>query len=401
MPFIVKAENLGKTLSGQILLDVERNGEAWYVYPEDNRRYYLGRPADAFSIMRELGLGITEVDFQRIAQSGMNVDGDLKLARRLSGKIILQVERNGEAWYIYPKDLKKYYLGRPDDAFRIMRELSLGITRENLAKVHKPGLEESIDQYSKYEHTSINTSAGSYTIDMVTINLDNPDLEIITDATALHPAPDNDKYEGYFGAQSLGKFVLEHDGFAAINGTYFCSYDTCESHNYYFFPIYDSTLKKMINEDELKYPTTGPLIAFDEENTFYYYKDSRDFGSLGNFNFTTGFKLQAAIGNQPRLIEEGMNLLIDWNLDDKQRYIKAVRNAIGFREGETGNNKGFIYLVVVSNANLNDLAEVMKALGVDYALNLDGGNSAALWYNDEYMVGPGRDIPNVIIFREK
>ncbi|MFC1678408.1 hypothetical protein ACFLZ9_01575, partial [Patescibacteria group bacterium] len=128
LPFLANAQSLGQKLSGRILLDVERNGEAWYIYPEDNKRYYLGRPHDAFEIMREFGLGITELDFQRIAQAGMPVDGDLDLARRLAGKIILQVEENGEAWYVYPEDLKKYYLGRPDDAFEIMRELGLGIT---------------------------------------------------------------------------------------------------------------------------------------------------------------------------------------------------------------------------------------------------------------------------------
>jgi exopolysaccharide biosynthesis protein len=43
----------------------------------------------------------------------------------------------------------------------------------------------------------------------------------------------------------------------------------------------------------------------------------------------------------------------------------------------------------------------MKALGADTALNLDGGLSAALYYNGEMMVGPGRDIPNALLFRKK
>ena len=43
---------------------------------------------------------------------------------------MLQVEENGEAWYVYPDDLKKYYLGRPADAFGVMRELGLGATPE-------------------------------------------------------------------------------------------------------------------------------------------------------------------------------------------------------------------------------------------------------------------------------
>jgi len=49
-------------VSGLILLDVENHGEAWYVYPVTNRRVFLGRPQDAFDIMRYLGLGITDAN---------------------------------------------------------------------------------------------------------------------------------------------------------------------------------------------------------------------------------------------------------------------------------------------------------------------------------------------------
>ena len=42
------------------------------------------------------------------------------LAPSNMGRIVLQVENNGEAWYINPADLKRYYLGRPQDAFDIM-----------------------------------------------------------------------------------------------------------------------------------------------------------------------------------------------------------------------------------------------------------------------------------------
>ncbi|MFH1822724.1 MAG: hypothetical protein ABH830_03410, partial [Patescibacteria group bacterium] len=42
---------------GYILLQVEDNGEAWYVYPTTGKRYYLGRPQDAFNLMKKLGLG--------------------------------------------------------------------------------------------------------------------------------------------------------------------------------------------------------------------------------------------------------------------------------------------------------------------------------------------------------
>jgi len=49
-------------MKGKILLQVEGNGEAWYVSPVNGERYYLGRPADAFLLMRNLGLGISNQD---------------------------------------------------------------------------------------------------------------------------------------------------------------------------------------------------------------------------------------------------------------------------------------------------------------------------------------------------
>lgn len=118
-----RAEDLAERLSGRILLQVEDVGQAWYIDPSLNQRAFLGRPDDAFRIMRELGLGISENDynsFNSIAPS------------RLSGKILLRVEANGEAYYVYPIDLRLYYLGRPADAFRIMREKGLGVTNNNL-----------------------------------------------------------------------------------------------------------------------------------------------------------------------------------------------------------------------------------------------------------------------------
>jgi len=119
--------NLSKRVSGKILLQVERNGEGWYVNPDNEKKYYLGRPADAFSIMRNLGLGIKHDELNDYLNS--------KFPSRLSGKILLDVEQNGEAYYVNPDDLKGYYLNRPADAFSIMRELGLGITNDDIRKI--------------------------------------------------------------------------------------------------------------------------------------------------------------------------------------------------------------------------------------------------------------------------
>lgn len=118
---------LAKRLSGRILLQVEEHGEAWYVHPIDLLKYYLGRPADAFAIMRKFGLGVSEKDYTNFAKG--------TVPARLAGRILLRVQAHGEAYYINPVDMKMNYMGRPADAFALMRKFGLGITNANLRQI--------------------------------------------------------------------------------------------------------------------------------------------------------------------------------------------------------------------------------------------------------------------------
>lgn len=56
------------------------------------------------------------------------------LGEVLSGRILLQVESRGEAWYVNPVDHARYYLGTPDDAWNLMRSFALGISNTDLSK---------------------------------------------------------------------------------------------------------------------------------------------------------------------------------------------------------------------------------------------------------------------------
>lgn len=61
-------------LMGKILLRVQHRGEAWYVNPDNGQRYFLGRPQDAFNLMRSLGLGISNDDLFDIPLASGNYD---------------------------------------------------------------------------------------------------------------------------------------------------------------------------------------------------------------------------------------------------------------------------------------------------------------------------------------
>jgi len=118
-------ENLAARLAGRIIIQVQSRGEAWYVNPNDYKRYYLGRPQDAFNLMKKLGVGVKH-----------NIIIDYTIyPGNLLGKILIDTEDLGKAYYINMTDKKAYYLGKPSDAFQVMKQLGLGITNKNLNKI--------------------------------------------------------------------------------------------------------------------------------------------------------------------------------------------------------------------------------------------------------------------------
>lgn len=133
--FAATPRPLGNRLAGRILLQVESLGTAWYIDPRTETRFCLGKPDDAYAIMRSRGLGISNKNLAKIPEAESSAVGDAKLRSRLSGLILLQVEAHGEAWYVDPKTRTRQYLGRPDDAHAIMRRLGLGITNATIQQI--------------------------------------------------------------------------------------------------------------------------------------------------------------------------------------------------------------------------------------------------------------------------
>ncbi len=129
LPKITKADSLGAQLSGRVLLAVQANGETWYVNPVNQQRYFLGQSLDALNIMQQLGLGISNKDFD-------SFKGQAPL--RLSGRILIKVEDLGEAYYVNPLDLKMNYLGTPSEALDLFQSFGLGITNSDLARLAIP-----------------------------------------------------------------------------------------------------------------------------------------------------------------------------------------------------------------------------------------------------------------------
>lgn len=121
----VLALTTAQRLSGRILLQVESHGEAWYVSVKDNKKYYLGRPDDAYALMKKLSLGISEQEFSSWAKGAPTW---------AKGGLFIRPQSHGEAYYV-SFDGRWNYLGQPIDAWQLFRSKGLGITNVDLAKI--------------------------------------------------------------------------------------------------------------------------------------------------------------------------------------------------------------------------------------------------------------------------
>ncbi|MFA5954766.1 MAG: phosphodiester glycosidase family protein [Patescibacteria group bacterium] len=389
-PFISKAASFSDTVTGRVLLDTQNNGEAWYVSPANFQRYFLGRPDDAFRIMSDLGLGITDSTLSRIPTENRSDVGDTILRARLSGRILLQVEQHGEAWYVYPGNTKRYFLGRPGDAFRIMSNLGLGITSVNLAKIPIAPSSLALPTTNTYSYRffTLTNTQGSFPTKVITLKKDA--YEMVTATT------ENSDCKSNCLALPLQTYVEQNNGFAGIHGTYFCppDYPECAGKiNTFLPPVFNTKSNLMINESSLKFHVR-PFIAYTADGAYLYFHRTNAFGNtVTQFEKNTTKNVLGAIGNWPSLVENGISV-VSGETQEPTFASRRTRGGIGW-------NNDDIFLVVTGNATVDEFSSVFLSLGATFAMNLDGGGSAALFLNGKYLTGPGRALPNAIIFRKK
>ncbi|MBP6945006.1 CAP domain-containing protein [Patescibacteria group bacterium] len=128
VPAQAATQSLTARLSGRILLQVEQRGEAWYIDPVSQQRFYLGTATDAFALLRAKGLGIRHSDIVRFTATGFPT--------RLSGRILLDVDDRGQAYYISPLTLRAIRLGSAQETYQVLRQNGLGIRDRDLNRIN-------------------------------------------------------------------------------------------------------------------------------------------------------------------------------------------------------------------------------------------------------------------------
>jgi len=226
---------------------------------------------------------------------------------------------------------------------------------------------------SGYSRQTVNVEGlGSYMVSMVAADISSTRVIVDTaaDSDCANDCP----------VLPLSDYVSRNGAYAGINGSYFCpaDYASCAGKTNTYDLLVMNKNKTYFNSANNVY-SNNPAVIFGDG----YIRFVSAASAWGRDTSPNG-----VLSNYPLLVSGGQ--VTFGGDDDPKKGSKGARSFVA-NKGNTA------YIGVVHSATVAESARVMQALGMENAMNLDDGGSTALW-SGSYKVGPGRNLPNVILF---
>ncbi|WP_145141495.1 phosphodiester glycosidase family protein [Paenibacillus sp. Y412MC10] len=214
----------------------------------------------------------------------------------------------------------------------------------------------------------------SFSAQTVTIDLLHPEIQL--DVVLAGNTPGK--------VEDLSSIAKRSGAKVAVNGTFFDAYTS---------GAYKAPYGYIVSHGTVKMPSPGDkrsIFAYDA-NHLARIIAGPDFGQAFEQGWIDG-GLQAG----PRLLVNGkvsLNVKKEGFKDPKILTGGGARSALGLTRDHR------LILLTTGGATIPQLAEIMKKAGAYQAMNLDGGASSGLYYNDKYLTTPGRKISNALVVK--
>jgi hypothetical protein len=210
------------------------------------------------------------------------------------------------------------------------------------------------------------TASGSRTVQFVTINLNDPRLEV-------RPVLARDELGR---TESLAGMAKRTGALAAINGSFFMAYNKGD---------YKPPWGLIVIDYEKKHDgVSGSSIGFNGNALPVIDRSSRF--AADSFQHVTSAG--------PTLVKDGkivVNPVAEGMNDPKLTKASGQRSFIGY----TANKQ--LVMGTVPNVTLAQLASICQSMGLVAAMNLDGGASSGLYAHGKLLTAPGRELSNALV----
>lgn len=224
-----------------------------------------------------------------------------------------------------------------------------------------------------YSKQTVSADGQNYTVDIIAADLNS--TKVIVDTASDSDCSNN------CPTLPLADYVSRSGAYAGINGSFFCpsEYPSCTGKTGSFDMLLMNKNKHYFNSDNNVYSTI-PAAIFSPGS-------ARFVGQSLQWGRDTS--VDSVIANYPLLVSGG-NINFTESPNEPKFGAKGSRSFIASKEN-------MVYIGVIYSATMGEAAKVLHALSMGEALNLDEGGSTAL-YSGGYKAGPGRNIPNAVLF---
>jgi len=273
---------------------------------------------------------------------------------------------------------KQNYSSASSDLVNLNSKINADAPKADVANIPAAGANIAVNNSaptSGYSRQKVHTDFGDFLVDIVAADLNS--TKVIVDSASDSDCSNN------CPVLSVGDYAARSGAFAAVNGSYFCpaDYPSCAGKSNSFDTLLMNKNKVYFNSANNVYSNV-PAAIFSGNSARYV-------GASSQWGRDTG--VDAVIANQPLLVSGG-NVVFGGD-DEVKRAGAGNRSFVG-SSGSTA------YIGVVYNANAAQMARILATMGIQNALNLDSGGSTALW-DGGYKAGPGRNVPNAVLFVRK
>lgn len=195
--------------------------------------------------------------------------------------------------------------------------------------------------------------------------------------------------------ESLESMVTRYGWVSWVNWAYFCpaDYKECWWINKTFADRISNSYDWSATPDD-----TWPervIFALDKDQNPFLFRKAHDYSTWRDDIFITWKTLNFDrkkdifnwIGNHPLLLQDWINKIWESGAIDSKMKAKSLKNFIC-----STSDWNTIYMWWVENATIYQVPEILKKLWCYNAINLDGGWSTAMMYNNKYIKWPWRNI---------
>lgn len=125
LAFAVSTTTILNRYAGKVVKNPK--GGIWYVEPASKNRYPIMDAEQTFAAIQKAGTGIKHAELAKYLKVGF--------PKRLAGKILIDAEANGAAYYVKPANRKGIALKSAYEGFLALRDLSVNISTTDLVKI--------------------------------------------------------------------------------------------------------------------------------------------------------------------------------------------------------------------------------------------------------------------------